>query len=106
MRARRIGERIALLDRDTHRSALERGEQISGAFQQFIASVQIVRQPGAGQHGSLVHPQHVRVDFHGWVPGGELVGVLPVGGRPAVIKQARRGQGEGTGKVCGSANLL
>ena len=45
MRARRIGERIALLDRDTHRSALERGEQISGAFQQFIASVQMSASP-------------------------------------------------------------
>jgi hypothetical protein len=31
------------------------------------------------------------------VPGGELAGVLPVRHGPAVIKQARRGQGEGTG---------
>ena len=53
-------------------------------------------QPGAGQHRSLIHPQHVRVDFHRRVPGGELAGVLPVRGGPAVIEQSRRGQREGT----------
>jgi len=64
---------------------------------QLHAQVDPGGQPGTGQHHSLVHPQHVRADFHRRVPGSELAGVLPVRGGPAVIKQSRRGQGEGTG---------
>src|SRR5262249_20887000 len=48
MRTRRVGERIALFDRDPHCAALENGEQICGAFQHFAAGVQIVRKPGTG----------------------------------------------------------
>jgi hypothetical protein len=44
-----------------------------------------------GVLGFLAHPALASM------PGSELADVLPVRGGPAVIKQARRGQGEGTG---------
>jgi hypothetical protein len=40
--ARRIGKRIALLDRDAHRAALEYGEHFSGAIDQLNASPALV----------------------------------------------------------------
>jgi hypothetical protein len=64
---------------------------------QFHAQVDPGGQPGAGQHRSLIHPEHIRVDLHRRVPGGELVGVLPVRGGLAVIKESGRGQREGAG---------
>ena len=45
MRRRSVGKRIALIDRDTHRAALENGEQIGGPFQHFASGVQIVSEP-------------------------------------------------------------
>ena len=45
MRARRVGKRIALIDRDAHRAAFENREQIGSAFQHFASGVQIVSEP-------------------------------------------------------------
>jgi len=64
---------------------------------QLHAQVDPGGQPGAGQHLTLIHPQHVRIDLHGRVAFREVAGVLPVGGGPAVVEQARRGQRERTG---------
>jgi hypothetical protein len=55
MRARRVGKRIALIDRDAHRAGLENREQIGSAFQHFASGVQIVSEPGAG-HIEGAHP--------------------------------------------------
>src|SRR5262245_13178512 len=55
MRARCVGERIALLDRDALCAALKHGEQICGALQHFAARVQIVRESGTG-HIQRAHP--------------------------------------------------
>jgi hypothetical protein len=48
MRARGVGKRITLIDRDTRCAALENREQIGGALQHFASGVQVVSEPGAG----------------------------------------------------------
>ena len=55
MRARRVGKRIALIDRDAHRAAFQNREQVGGSFQHFASGMQIVGEPGAG-HVERTHP--------------------------------------------------
>ena len=58
------------------------------------AQVQAGRGAGRGQDLAVVDVQHVRVDGHGRMTGGQLRGGSPVGRRAQPVQQAGGGQGE------------
>ncbi len=64
---------------------------------QVQAEVDPGRAAGAGQHRSVVHVEHVRVDPDGRVALPQQFGVPPVGGGLLAVEQAGGGQGEGPG---------
>jgi hypothetical protein len=50
-----------------------------------------------GEHPAVVDVEHIRVDLHEGVTGGELAGMRPVGGGAQSVEQAGGGQHEGAG---------
>ena len=76
-------------------AARERGAVV--AAEDVQAEVEARGDAGRGQHVALVDVEHVGLDAHARVAGGEVGGVAPVGGRAAAVEHAGGGQRERAG---------
>jgi hypothetical protein len=76
---------------------------LGGSLRPVVVAVQVQaqvdagRDARAGQDLALIDVQGVGAEAHGGEPGGELAGVLPVGGGRPPVQQPGGGQGERPG---------